>query len=1508
MLTVTAIATESKGAKRAMNEFGTEDIMLLLAGVLSLPKIKNHLSKPSEMGILSTAQVNQMSDDPLIEYLLSTAKVVPAQSETQDKITQRQVTAEFSDSRFQDLCNEVFSLLGTEARSILSTDGLRTSSSSSSAIVEEVFRTTTQLGIVSLALISNARVQRLAKFGRLRDDVEKIQAYVMEVIPKLDEKGAAIDGVLAAFGNLLIYGEGNLERAGAHAMASAFTPDFWQKLAISEDDSPKDDLLIVEESLDSQSSLGRSETQDTSRSRRLATEAYGVQRLKTNQIARVCLASSITYRTTDGTFDKRVEDSFFDYITQLKARDFISCRDVLLELFDAKVLISATATSTLLEYLGQELLGPDEFERCDNALSLVLEIMAGLSDVWVPSEGDLQSVAMQLYEWFLRVALPKRILSPNARVCMANMLKRVLQLKPDYTKEMPLESTRTSLLRIFEEGTAKMKYLIGKQISSIFKYFILKEHETILEDILSSLPLEPEWTEGSAMRIYVLAKLGGSWSTLLRQCIYAIVEASALVPTCSDHARICFQQLSRDLGIQSPKALFKLFGSQIIYTWLSSNALSAIPFEVVGYSSLGDLLIDIQSEVTAQVFLRGRESEAKELAQHCRQSWDDLLKKSFSRAVAYSAARDASVPPDRDERAAHAIARLTKIMGTDQFRSHLTSNLPEILSILFKIADREESISKGFQKNNTFSAASHAYDEILSSGASQTPLIVSQQPSFKASYLLDEIEFLCNQAGQKPEIIWSAALYTYIFRELLGSTHPALGSLHTASVVRRLRILVSMAGESALQDYPLEMTLHSLRQFLTDTQCSEDILGLSKYLISHGFDYLQQAPSFFTGFVVSTLVSLRAFLESPRDSTTQESQYIATMSKAQEFHEWLGNQISTYSAPALSAFDTQLLRRLVHTAVKVRSAGSSRLDTPESDLLSMILEDDQSGRKLIDRSSRRIILDVLCSEFDFSCNFRDDILGNDTQAVRSATALLSTTMSRRTESNYKRWVARVLGRAQAATGKLDGKDFEQDPMGMDIRSLDASTSNISDESRTSILQFLSRMLYADSLREIGSAEKALRSIFSTTRREAALSACLEDLAPTLQSAFSWNFSLDRQKTIQSTVLEDIPRLTDALGIRPNLPYSLWIRDLCLALAGTCSNDPLLSAFIPILRDNRVASEHLFPQILHLALIASTGKQNVKASVSAAASQWLVDFETASEPHVRQLFKAVLYLRTQAMPQESTKSDRMRWLDIDLRLGAEVAANCGMFTTSLLFLEMSFSEAPRNLSRRSSVNKLEVPQDLLVQIYQNLDDKDLFYGIKQPSSLQAMMSQLEFENAGFKSLSFRGAYYDSQIRQRGAADQASETDIIKLLDAVNLNGVSQALLSTIVDQSSITQEAMFMTARKLERWDITGPSDMSSPSTILFKAFQNLHDGVDFASISSALDLGFQNALSFAMSGFQNMKSLQRNMSTLAVLTEIEDVVYSRGTGQLLEVRDRFGKREEWMLLRRSVPPTYPEGH
>ena len=1476
------------------------EIIRLISAILGLPHGVDRYRSTPELGVISQAKLRCIRRERLINYLLLEEDVPKDASWGHQHADSETLVVSLPDSRFNSLCKTIIDFLSAEITAILH-DSPFVKVEGSQIITVDTVRVCCTVCVVAFALSSSPRISTVGKLHHLRTLATQLSGQISVHIPGQESSRALADGLFGAFGIFLgslnhISSDISLLSHGTKEMAMNFGLEFWQRLRNVETERGMDaDVMELDQSFDSQSTHSRGDTtlNDISRNEIAAMTDHGAYRA--SLMAKICLIAMMGLANDADSNDSGLPAAFVEYLISLPPDQYLASRPFLEELLDSDISIDSDGGCLMLEHLAQDFLQSYDFERCEVVLGVCLNTMTSLTELWTDAEGgDISAAGSQLYSWF-GLVLSRGILSSHVHLCMSLMLQRVIKAQPDYAKSLNLPSARTSLFQILEEGSISVKFQVGLNISDIFGLFILKEHDAILEDVINSLPNDRLWAEGIALRLFVLAHLGSAWSTLLRRCIYAIFETPGHVQGSAEHAQYCLNYISRKLGLQSPRDLFKLFVSQIIYTWLDTEPLDSIPFVIFGYSSLADLLRGVQDEVTGQILLRGRDDEAELLTRELAEPFQVLLKRSFSKIAAYSIARDVAIPATRDSLASGAEVRLRKRLGSEEYLRLIMENFAEILAILYKIIDQEDSIRKGFRKKKTYAMASHAYDEMTSAGASTIVLPDNQQPCFKATYLVEEIEFLWKRTTYESDRMWTPALYTYTFRELLGTIHTALGSLHACSVIRKIRILISMAGETALNGYPLETTLHSLRPFLTDTQCAEDVIGIHRFLLSNGTSYLQTVPSFLAGLIVSTLVSMKTFLGTPQDSTTQESQFIATMSKAQQFHTWLGEYGEKYTSLHLTGPAEQSFKAMASSARQLNDNGNARKGTYESELLLSLLEDERSGRNLIDRPSKDLILDLLCSTFDAPTNFRDDILGSDAHAVLYAPVVWSTCKTKSRGSAYYAWAARVLGRAYCTSGTV-GNDLSKE---VDLESpqnaISTHSSDLGSNSKSRILGLLGEILLTDSGQDVGIAETILQRVITQAEGTTFFTECESSLPASLLNALRWQpFYCPANRMEGSTPLA----VLETLIVDRNVSFAEWVKDLCLALISKAPEDPLLAELPPILKAVNTLPERMFPYILHLVLLREAdGKQTVRRVISDALGQWFHDARTAAVMHNKLILHSILYLRSQPLPHEATKADRFRWLEVDHRKAADAAVQCHMFKTALLLLEINFSETAK-ASRRVSDETVELPLDLLLRIFQQLDDKDSFYGIQQPSSIFTMMDRLEHENCGFKSLSFRAAYYDSQIRYLSLSDSATEEGMIRVLDTLDLNGLSQSLLANLSSTTAVSTETMLRTARKLERWDIAVPPQQGSEAATIFKVFQGIHNAISLASVHKTLNDGFSTTVSSLVTDTSVGSVAQRAIRSLAVLTEIEEVLSTRGVMQLEETWARFESRKGWMLAGR----------
>ena len=1477
--------------------------MKLISAVLRLPFSNDRDQSLLGMGSIAQAVLRSKYEQNLVKYLHLDETADLGFSSTKSEPC-RSTTSQSVDKRVQYIYDTTIELLVDEITAVLKQEPI-SEEADPQGISADVTSVMSSLCTVAFGISSASSISGSTKSRSLMLMATQLRTRLVHLIPCQQDPMTVADGLLNALGVLLnsnIIGKvGNsMLLKGALATALPFNQGFWQEVqSLGRRQSDNPDIMEIDQDFDSQNS-DNSKTDSSTHDidHEWLVSSTSIQAKRASLIARICQESIDRTVETDGDGATSVDIRHIKYLTSLPPNEFLACRIYLRKFLNSGVSIDNSAVLLLLEYLGNTILEPYEYERCEVAQGLCLDLMTSSAIVWLDNgDNAIMDLGSNLYEWFIKV-FSRGICSPHVHQCLSLLLQSVVKIRPDYAKSLDLPSARTSLFQILEEGTISVKFFVGRNISGIFGHFILKEHDAILEDIINSLPTVRDWTEGIALRLFVLAHLGSSWSTLLRRCMYAIFETAGQVGRSILYAKFCLVLMAKALHLNSSQELFRLFAPQIIFTWLGSQAFNAIPHSIFGYDSLTALLTDIQDEATGQVVMRGREDEALQLATFLSTSYDHLLEISFSKCAAYCIARDAAIPPDRDAKAAGADARLRGLLGKDRYGALVVQHFPKIMAIFYKTMDREDHIMKGFQSHEIYTMARHAYNEMNSYGSSTAILPAGQQPSFKAGYLMDEITYLYSRSAYDIEDAWPPALYIFIFRHLLDSIHEALGSLHTCSVIRKVRILICMAGKTALKDYALEMALHALRPFLVDTHCAEDSIGITRYLIIHGTEYLKTVPSFLTGLIVSTLSALRKFLHSPQESTTQESHFLATMSRAQDFHNWLGQFADDFASLNLQNSVETSFKAIVQSARELRATGNARRGTPESALLLELLKDRQADPVLVAESSLNSILDLLCANFEIPNGFRDDILGTDKQAAEFVDSLWSSCQHRNIESDYLLWVGRVLGRAYGGTGTIPKTILRE--VQIDTLSVVESTSQhaMESDSRRMILHHLSRILLTDSQLDVGLAEKTLQMIVSKAHGTDLLVDCEQSLPSSFIAATFWGpFSCPR--TI-SRDRETAKPLQEALLFEDHSSFHEWVRNLCVSFVSLDPKDKLLSELKPVLLAVENLPEQLCPYIIHLVLLREVDKQQkAKHLLSLALGQFFSKSSDIMIPHLKLIIHIILYLRTQALPRENTQADRSQWLDVSYEQAATAAVRCHMYKTALLFLEIGFSEILKNSkSRRASNIKPALPNTLLLQIFRNLDDKDSFYGIRQPSNLSAMMEQLEFENSGFKSLSFRSADYDSQVRRSRIAEEDTEHGITTILDTLDLNSLSQSMISSSTRLGTFNAEAMLRTARKLERWDIPAPATSASTGSIIFKAFQDIHNASDYTAITRAINSGIQSTIQSVMFTKSGVSTIHEALSCLVVLTEMEDLVFSQGVDQVQEVWTKFEARNQWMLTER----------
>ncbi|KIW90931.1 uncharacterized protein Z519_08714 [Cladophialophora bantiana CBS 173.52] len=1185
---------------------------------------------------------------------------------------------------------------------------------------------------------------------------------------------------------------------------------------------------------------------------------------------RSCLARYAVELTTalqrvksKGLFDSSATALVIDQVLALDPISLVAARGAVQDFLNLKTAMAREDAHRLLKKLGELYLGNEAFGRCEAALCFCLNVLESLTDLWAAEAIDdaLAETALDIYYWFVNTMVRKGVASQRVLSAMANLLDVLLRKSVSYGGE-DLPSPRTSLLNVLEVSDSANQHRLAEKLSHIFEKYVLTQHEAIFDDVVGKLPSDPDNTEGIAVRLYIVSYLGARWHTVLRQATYHLFETVAHVPSTTKIGYGCIVRTCKVLELDRPRQLFKLFSPQIFYTWLSQETLASMPFQLFEYASLQEMAADNIGELTGQIALRGfRHSE--ELAQLVGKDWNSLLTEQFAYAEAYTLASETSVPKtDRLYDGSEKLVR--KQLGSQLYLQRLRECLPDIIALLVISLQDDRGIEKALPAPSL-----KVWQEIVTDSGQNMQLPLAQQPCFRARCLPEELKYLCSRLHLEETDIWTSGLLVHVYRQLLDRARPALGPLHTCSIIRKIRIVISLAGPVAREGYPLEMMLHNLRPYLTVFQCAEETMGIYRFLLRHGTPSLSCRPSFIAGLGVSIFASLTGFITSSQDSTTQEEHFISTMTNAQDFRAFLGQYLESLELTNAGSEALRMYRLIIRHAKAIAHEGSSVQGTSEGQLLYALLSDQSSKDPLLSDFHFDLSIKILCHRFYASPDYQDDILANDDDASQFSATLENLLRRFVLDKSFRIWAAQVVGRGFIMRGLTATTNDKAQKMR--CQSPDVSLEAVS--SHTNIMRYLVDLLWKSDYPALSFAENTLQLI-SSNLNEADESAFLGsefDRSLVHELRFR-NFPCPPAPLSLASGLVSKQEGTDGGSHAKSRD---WATQLLIQISEIAASDPILGFLMPLINAVPESAGILLPYSVHLILLSETNSSQVLRERLSQTFSDALESGAQSPSEARKLvLNTLLYLRKCRLPGETNMAQRNTWLEVDFSSAAIAASNCQMWHEALLFLELHYSQAQLQTgrsSRRSFVTPNDVSTGVISRIYENVDDPDFFYGNVQSHDIMSVINKMSHEGANQKSLSFQSAMLDSQLRleesETTLGDVAFTTALA--LSAANMRGISEAVKQHYEgSHKPNSAENSF----NMDQWDLFWTGDSPSASTTLSSLFRNMHGISNKISLTRELDLLLlQHGDAFRMDIIKQ-NQLGDLHGKLAVLAEARQIV------------------------------------
>ncbi|KAK3071821.1 Serine/threonine-protein kinase tel1 [Teratosphaeriaceae sp. CCFEE 6253] len=1173
-----------------------------------------------------------------------------------------------------------------------------------------------------------------------------------------------------------------------------------------------------------------------------------------------------------------------DYILALSIDDLIASRKMLSTLPRLGLSLNAADAERLLEYCTEHVLSAYTYERSEVAqgtiLTLISVVLPILTDI---RNRNLFDLGVDMYDWYVR-SLAAGVLSVKVQM---SVFLDLCDVDVDYGRDSDVQSARTSLFKLVQAPSILVQYLLANRISRIFGLFVLSEHDKVFADLQANLPDDVDCIEGLSMRLLYLSRMASAWHSLLKPCVYYLFETAGRVKEAADYATNGIKELATALGFDSAQKLFRLFAPQLLHTWFEQNTLVSLPFAAFQYTSLDHLIVHNQGEIIAQLLMRDKVDSLHVVSKALAMSEKDMVRHSFARVEAYAISSDIRAA----DNSTPCEGRLRNLIGKDEVRSLAATHFAAIIGHYFLAMQQDDIQDQWLGQTPAYADAAASLAEMKGYSQSTRVLPPSQQPSFRSKSLPHQIERLCRRAPRGSGQLLDAASFALAARMLLDTIDQALGPLHNCLVLRKLRLLICVAGSVALTGFPLEMLVHSIRPFLSESQCADDVIGMMQYLLHHGSPWLEADSLVFTnGSICVMILQMQAYSASRQESTTQETQHQHTVQKMEAFRAWLVKYLRQCNNEA--ARGGSHYQALTKALASVRLPGNARKGTAESTLLMILLEQQSARKPVITRSHCEEALRHLAKNFGVPVSALENCMDQDETCLGYAQSLWEFIQSSNVEDGFLVWAGEVIGRSYAFAGVRPSVRCESTaelsmPDGKPYRGVARSEAKIALR--------LAELLLSPDRWQAGLADWTIRTV-TYSFREPADGLAFEQMLPVSLVPVVADGT---HGYTPHTVLEqdhgkiDQRQLRRSLEVASSMTDEAWTQNLAVVLCQWASKVPILSSLPALVRMSPMLATELLPCIAHIVLANElNGETIVRAELSNAMSKHLTDHSASPESRQRLLLRLMLYLRSQPWPEESTRVDRTRWLEMDPLLAAAASARCGMPSASLLFAESIAPVTPtsKRASIRVSLSQLEpvdIPDELLLSVFEQIDEPDSFYGVQQPATLDSVLGRLDYEGDGIKSLMFRSARMDSAMRLTHHSPPADASGLMRSLSALNLHSLEYALTSGPLANSTTSVDELLTTARRLQQWEIASPEISSGPAAVHFSAYQQLSRAISC--------LGAINDLqSLVLGHVQSEISIDTRAppstawyAALASLTEALEVVRGSDEGAL---------RSQWLVM------------
>ncbi|KAI3619791.1 ataxia telangiectasia mutated [Moniliophthora roreri] len=330
-------------------------------------------------------------------------------------------------------------------------------------------------------------------------------------------------------------------------------------------------------------------------------------------------------------------------------------------------------------------------------------------------------------------------------------------------------------------------------------------------------------------------------------------------------------------------------------------------------------------------------------------------------------------------------------------------------------------------------------------------------------------------------------------------------------------------------------------------------------------------------------------------------------------------------------------------------------------------------------------------------------------------------------------------------------------------------------------------------------------------------------------------------------------------------FSGWVGSLAALFSDILAVGNIFYAQLStILQSDSHFAQNVLPILVRTILQESAeGSGQTPASHLSTYFSAVLETPDADVDCRRCIIDIVLHLRH---IQPSSSNDALayeKWLTIDHLLLAKNAVICGAYTTALLFLELAEDQRRNQAHVEPSDEYNEAVEQVMYDIYANIDEPDGFYGIKAQNIQEFLMKRFHHEQQWEKAFHFHGAAWEAETSDVAEAEG--------LLHSFHSYGFDHLASRSLMNSSSVQKPNLSLTYQlgwRTETWDLPDLNDKHCPGASLYFALRSLHRERDTrVSEKVVLEVLFREMDHLRTLGSENIAQIREAVKNLMSLSQ-----------------------------------------